>query len=112
MFMHKMLPFINETWLFSFFVTILSQQLRKNGAKNVMLTISNIRIQSAALYLSLFYFHFHTQPSVSIIHNVRRVFFSLRRKYCSKLQLSDKNCFALFQNHFECKEKQWQKKYL
>lgn len=75
MFMHKMLPFINETWLFSFFVTILSQQLRKNGTKNVMLTISNIRIQSAALYLSLFYFHFQTQLSVSITHNVRRVFF-------------------------------------
>lgn len=35
-------------------------------------------------------------------------FFSFCQKFCSKLQLSDKNCFALFQNHFECKEKQWQ----
>lgn len=64
---------------FPFFVTILSQQLRKNGAKNVMLTISNVPIQSAALYLSLFYFHFHKQPSVSITHNVRRVFFFLSK---------------------------------
>lgn len=108
--MHKMLPFINETWLFSFFCYYLEPAITKEWRKKC--NANDFKCSHSIccfIFVAVLFSLSHTTKCIDYSQCPSR-FFSLCRKFCSKLQLSDKNCFALFQNHFECKEKQWQKK--